>query len=151
MPGAMADMRRVMAVNPDYHKGPQDEGVIEIFAGHPEAGIERLNETIAATPSEPVVPLLTALIALGHLLIGDQAAAIRFAEDAYEHRPLLRLHGLMVAAAHADPDARVGGATVTAIVARLHLQAEEVRRLPFANPADAGLIVERLRRAGAGS
>ena len=147
--GAQADVRRILALNPDYHKGPQDQGISEIFSGHPADGIDRLKSVIAVAPSEPIVPLLMAFMSLGHLLLGNDADAISCAEDAYERRPLIRLHGLAVAAAHASGDANIGGSTVSSIIQRSGLHATEARRLPFANPSDAELIVQRLRSAGA--
>ena len=147
--GAQADIRRLLALNPDYHKGPQDQGISEIFSGRAAKGIDRLKKVIALAPSEPIVPLLTSLIGLGHLLLGNEADAISCAEDAYETRPFIRLHGLVVAAAHASGVAKVGGSTVSEILARLGLRAGEAHRLPFSNPSDAKLIARRLRRAGA--
>jgi adenylate cyclase len=147
--GAQADVRRLLALNPDYHKGPQDRGISEIFSGRPAEGINRLKSVIAIAPSEPIVPLLTALMSLGHLLLGNETDAISCAEDAYERRPLIRLHGLAVAAAQANGDANIGGTTISSIIQRSGLHATEARRLPFANPSDAELIVQRLRSAGA--
>jgi adenylate cyclase len=147
--GAQADVRRLLALNPDYHKGPQDQGISEIFSDRVAEGVDRLKEVIGLAPSEPVVPLLTSLVGLGHLLLGNETDAISYAEDAYERRPFVRLHGLVVAAAHADGGAKVGGSNVSDIITRLNLQPEEAHRLPFASPSDVEMIVHRLRRAGA--
>ena len=147
--GAQADIRRVLTLNPDYHKGPQDQGISEIFCGRAAEGIDRLNSVIALVPSEPIVPILKSLIVLGHLLLGNEAEAISYAEDAYERRPLIPLLGLVLAAAHANPDKKVGGTSVSEALDRLHLHSEDARRLPFADPYDAQIIVDRLRSAGA--
>lgn len=147
--GAQADVRRLLALNPDYHKGPQDQGISEIFAGRVAAGIDRLKKVIALAPSEPIVPMLTSLIGLGHLLLGDESDAISCAEDAYERRPLVPLHGLVVAAAHTNGGAEVGATNISEIVTRLGLQADDAHRLPFASLSDAEMIADRLRRAGA--
>lgn len=149
--GAQADVRRVMALNPDYHKGPQDQGISEILSGRAREGIDRLNGVIARVPSEPIVPILTSLIALGHMLLGNEVDAIACAEDAYERRPLIPLLGLILAAAHANGDAKVGGTTVSDILARTHLRSEDAHRLPFASVSDADMLAERLRRVEAGN
>ena len=82
-------------------------------------------------------------------MLGNEAEAISYAEDAYERRPLIPLLGLVLAAAHADPDKKVGGTSVSEALDRLHLHSEDARRLPFADPYDAEIIVDRLRSAGA--
>jgi class 3 adenylate cyclase/TolB-like protein len=147
--GAQADVRRLLALNPDYHKGPQDQGISEIFSHHVADGVDRLKAVVALAPSEPIVPILLSLIGLGHILLGNMTDAVSYAEDAYERRPLIRLHGLVVAAAHADGSAKVGGVNVLQIIKRLSLTADDAHRLPFANPSDANAIADRLRRAGA--
>ena len=146
--GCLADVARLLEINPDYHKGPQDQGLAEVFIGRPADGIATLGRVIEIAPAEPVVPLLEAVIAIGHLLLDQTEAARRHADEAYGRRPLMRLHGLVHAAAHSDDPATTTSPDFAAMVERLDLRAGDPADLPFASDDDAGRLTDLLRRAG---
>lgn len=144
--GCIADTQRTLDINPDYHKGPQDRALAEILLGNTDAGIARLKAVIRTVPSEPVMPLMLSLLGLGYLLQGDEDEALRYAEDAYERRPMIRVHSLVYAAAADDdtsstPDFR-------ALVRRNNLSVSCARQLPFGQADHLNLFEDRLRNAG---
>lgn len=144
--GCIADTRRTLDINPDYHKGSQDRALAEILIGYTDAGIARLKAVIRTVPSEPIMPLMLSLLGLGYLLQGDKDEALRFAEDAYERRPMIRVHSLVYAAAADDeisstPDFR-------ALVRRNKLTVSCAQQLPFRKSDHLKLFEDRLRRAG---
>ena len=146
--GCLADVARLLEINPDYHKGPQDRGLAEVFMGRPAEGIAMLGRVIGVAPAEPVVPLLEAVIAIGHLLLGQTEAARRHADEAYGRRPLMRLHGLVHAAAHSDDAGMTASPDFAAMVERLDLRAGDPFALPFATEDQAEMLADLLRRAG---
>ena len=146
--GCIADARRTQEINPDYHKGPQDQAVAEIFLGDTTTGIARLEDFMGKAPSEPVMPLILSFVGLGYLLLGDEAMALRFAEDGYERRPMIRVHSLVYAAAAASEDEITSTSDFRALVDRNSLTVSSAQQLPFRKANDLEMFVERLQRAG---
>lgn len=145
--GCIADARRALDINPDYHKGPQDRALAEILLGDNAAGIARLEAVIRTVPSEPVMPLMLSLLGLGYLLQGDEDKALRFAEDAYARRPMIRVHSLVYAAAAASDSKTITTPDFRALVRRNKLTIFSAKQLPFRQASHLKLFEERLRRA----
>ena len=146
--GCIADARRALEINPDYHKGPQDQAIAEIFLGEPGAGIARLEEYIRKAPSEPVMPLILSLVGLAYLIQGNEVMALRFAKDAYERRPMIRVHSLVYAAVAASNEELTFSSDFQALVRRNSLTIASARQLPFRKESQVKLFEERLRLAG---
>jgi TolB-like protein len=146
--GCIADARRTQEINPDYHKGPQDQAIAEIFRGDIRTGIARLEDFMSKAPSEPVMPLILSLVGLGYLLIGDEANALRFAEDGYERRPMIRVHSLVYAAVAASEREITSTSDFRALVERNKLTVSTAEQLPFRNANDLETFVARLQLAG---
>ena len=144
--GAIADAKHALRVNPAYHKGTQDLGMAQVFAGQPEHGAQRLEQTVNEMPPEPITPLLFALAGLGRLLIDDVESAIKLSKEGYERQPNMPTHGLIYAAALTESNDGELTRRAHRVIRESCAEVTDLSFLPFSKSEDAIHLQSTLAR-----
>lgn len=146
--GAQADARRALQINPNYHLAMETLATSKLFAGEPKESAKILTDILALAAHEPQIPYYYSLLALAHLLQGDEKMAAEFANEAYERRPRTAWFGLVRAAAAATDPAETASEGFRSMLAELKLSRSCLKMLPFRRPEDIEFLDVRLKKAG---
>jgi tetratricopeptide (TPR) repeat protein len=145
--GARRDCERALRVTPEFHLAHLTLATSEILSGSPAASVNRLEEMMRRTPFDTQNPFYISLIALGHILRGQDAEAVAAGRDRYELWPEQSWMILVFAAA-------LGGTKADGAEARglslenLELSASRFRKMPFTDHEDVAHLEERFARMG---
>ncbi len=146
--GCREDARRALAINADFHFAIEDLALADIFGAEPARGVTSMEDIIRQLPTHTSTPYRLSILAIGHVVLGDMASALSYARDAYERRPMVRLHALAYAAAAAGDATLTGTDEFRAMVAEHELCQADAARFPFARDADRAALAALLRRSG---
>ena len=142
---------RALLLNPNLALAWNFGGWSKIFLGQPEIAIERMARAMRLNPLDPLLFLLQAGTAFGHLFAGRYDEAASWAEKALRERPNFPLV-LRLASASFALSGRVEEAHK--LISRLRqinpmLRVQHVKDLfPLRRPEDLARYIEGLRKAG---
>src|SRR5713101_1573379 len=142
---------RALLLNPNLALAWNFGGWSKIFLGQPEIAIERMARAMRLNPLDPLLFLLQAGTAFGHLFAGRYDEAASWAEKALRERPNFPLV-LRLASASFSLSGRVEEAHK--LISRLRqinpmLRVQHVKDLfPLRRPEDLARYIEGLRKAG---
>jgi TolB-like protein/class 3 adenylate cyclase len=144
-------VEHALLLNPNLALAWNFGGWMKIFGGEPEQAIERFAKAMRINPLDPLIFLLQAGTACGHLFAGDHEEAAVWAEKALHERPRLII-ALRIAAACFALGGRLEQAKkVAGRVRELSPQfriAQAKSLFPLRRPEDLAKYCEGLRLAG---
>ena len=146
--GCAQDARRALAINPVYHLANEDLALADIFGGNVARGVGNLEKIIKQGPAQPVTPNRLSMLGIGYAILGDMASAMAHSLDAYERKPVVRLHALAYAAAASEDATIVGSAEFRSMVENHGLRVRDAARFPFAQEEDTAMYAAMLQRSG---
>jgi adenylate cyclase len=147
--GCRADVRRSLAINPFYHMAREDQALADVFGGHIQRGIDQLETLLRTAEIEPWhTPYQNSMLGLAYALTGNNRAAIDYARNGYEQRPLVPIHALAYAAAASGDSFLAQSAAFRAMIDHHELTIGDADRFPFGSESDTAAVAEMLRRSG---
>ncbi len=146
--GCIQDAKRALEINPGFHFAREDLALVDIFANHTRRGVAGLTDIVGRLPAQPGTPYRLSILGIGHAILGDTALAMRRALDAYERKPMVRLHALAYAAAAAKDPTVTGSPGFRAMVEHHRLRVGDAARFPFARNEDTATLALMLRQSG---
>ncbi len=146
--GCIADQMRALEINPNYHSAKRWAAEAKIFGDQREDGLRELDEVLSLVPEDPSNPVRHSYLAIGHVLAGNQDAAMKHATEGYDRKPLVRLHAIAYAAAAAGNTQITSSDRFLAMIEQHGVSTADADGFPFASESDTRLFAEKLRKAG---
>lgn len=92
-------LKRAIELDPNNPQGWAALGALQVTEGELEAGVENLSRGLEISPIDPRRSIWGAVLAMGHLLMGDAEKAAAVAEQAAEAHDRMHLPRVILAAA----------------------------------------------------
>ena len=146
--GAKIDCERALKINPYFHSPQYVVAMIEILNGNTDIGIEQLIKCLKAVPDDPTVPISNSVVAIGHLISGENDKALQFAKEGYDLRPSLPICAVVYAVAASSNPEITDSENFKSMNRQLDLRSAIIKNLPFTRAKDVELLNSRLRKAG---
>ena len=146
--GARRSFMRSLDVNPRYHFGEAGLGLVEIFSGDVNKGLQLCRKEVNTLVIRN--GLFHEAVAAGHIKLGDYAAAIEIAEDAlHKFGDVTQTLIVLAAAAGLANNTELANQSINALKQRHpEITIDKLYRLPYKDDADWELFTDGLRRAG---
>lgn len=146
--GCTQDAKRALEINPGFHFAREDLALVDIFGVNALRGVERLEDIIRRLPAQPSTPYRLSILGIGYAILGDMASAMTHALDAYERKPMVRLHAIAYAAAASQDATIIGSAGFHTMVEHHGLRVRDATRFPFSQEKDTAMLAVMLQQTG---
>jgi adenylate cyclase len=147
--GALAEARRMIALDPNFAQGYMATGLILTYAGRPEEGLEPMATAMRLDPHYPSIVLH--VLAQAHFSLGKYEIAAKQLLERIARTPGTDASRMLLAACYGHlgrvDDARAAWAGLLEVNPGFSL-AQRERVLPYKDPADFQRIAEGLAKAG---
>ena len=147
--GARRSYERSLSINPLYHFGQRGLGLVEIFSGDPQKGLDLLL-SVSNTGQEMKGGQLIQAVAVGEIRLGNFDRALEWIE--HNQDPAEEYVGTFLALAAAAGLAHKPGIAQKALQSLKEKHADisiaNLRRWPYKDDADWALFVSGLKKAG---
>jgi adenylate cyclase len=147
--GALAEFRRMIALDPNFAQGYTATGMALMYAGHSAKALQRLAVSMRLDPHYPSMVLHT--LAQANFSLGEYETAARLLVERITRNPGTDASRMLLASCYGHlgrlGDARSAWVELLKVNPDFSLM-QRARVLPYKNPGDFQRIVEGLAKAG---
>jgi adenylate cyclase len=146
---AIAEAEQALTLNPNFAQAYADLGNLLIYAGQPEAAIERIEQAMRLDPHYP--PLCSSWLGHAYRLTGQPEAALAILQRGLQRHPTYLYFHLHLVVTYRDLARDAAARAAAAEVMRLHPHFSVAglgQILPFKDPTVLEHYLDALRQAG---
>ena len=147
--GALAECRRMIALDPNFAKGYSTAGMVMVYAGQPEKAIEKIGKSMRLDPHYS--PMVLHFLAQAYFGLAQYETAANHLLARIARTPGTDSSRMLLAACYGHlgrlDDARLTWAEMLKVNPDFSL-AQRARVLPYKDPAEFQRIVDGLSKAG---
>lgn len=146
---ALAECRKMIALDPNFTQGYGATGVVLMYAGRPAEALESFARAMRLDPHYPAIVLH--FVAQAHFALGDYEAAAKVLIERIRRNPGTDSSRLLLASCYGHlsrmDEAREAWAEMLKVSPEFSL-AQRERVMPYKDPREFQRIVEGLKKAG---
>jgi len=147
--GALAECRRMIALDPNFAKGYSTAGMVMLYAGQPEKAIEKIRISMRLDPHYS--PMVLHFLAQAYFGLGQYETATNHLLARIARTPATDSSRMLLAACYGHlgrlEEARLTWAELLKVNPQF-LLSQRARVLPYKDPAEFQRIAEGLAKAG---
>jgi adenylate cyclase len=147
--GALAECRRMIALDPNFAKGYSTAGMVMLYAGQPEKAIEKIRISMRLDPHYS--PMVLHFLAQAYFGLGQYETAANHLLARIARTPATDSSRMLLAACYGHLGRLEEGRMTWAELLKVNPQfllSQRARVLPYKDPAEFQRIAEGLAKAG---